>query len=285
MATDPVASSPNDDDVNALARLVAGSNRLLILTGAGVSTASGIPDYRDEAGEWKRSAPMQFGEFTGSDVARRRYWARSMIGWPRVREARPNAAHASLAVLEQHGHVHALVTQNVDGLHQRAGSQHVIDLHGRLDEVVCLNCGHVEPRQAYQNALLARNSAWADLDAVIAPDGDAYLDGVDFGAFDPAPCPVCGGVMKPRVVFYGESIPASVAEAARSAMEQADALLVVGSSLMVFSGYRFVRHMAQNERPVAVINRGVTRADDLIDLKINADVSATLDALVARMRA
>ncbi len=270
------------DHLEAVAALVATvrtSQRLLVLTGAGVSTASGIPDYRDERGEWKRSAPMQFADFVGNDASRRRYWARSMIGWPRVQLAKPNPAHDSLARLEQQGHIAQLVTQNVDGLHQRAGSQNVIDMHGRLDEVICLDCGYTEPRDDYQARLHSLNPDWRELEAGIAPDGDADLEGADFARFLPAPCPVCGGVIKPRVVFYGESIPGEVSRASNAALADADALLVVGSSLMVFSGFRFARSMAERGQPVAAINRGKTRADELIDLKIDADIGSTLQAL------
>ncbi|MEM6639336.1 MAG: NAD-dependent protein deacetylase [Pseudomonadota bacterium] len=265
--------------LDELAAIMRSSSRFLVLTGAGVSTDSGIPDYRDRDGEWKRSAPMQFSEFSGSERARKRYWARSMVGWPQVRNARPNAAHAALARLEQLGFIHTLVTQNVDGLHQRAGSRQVIDLHGRLDEVICLSCQNTLPRDEYQDALIARNAKWAGLDAGIAPDGDADLDGVDFDAFEPVPCPICAGAMKPRVVFYGESIPGAISRQANAVLDAADGLLVVGSSLMVFSGFRFARSMAERGRPVAAINRGKTRADGLIGLKIDADIALALARL------
>lgn len=277
------ASFDSADQIAELARILRASERPLILTGAGVSTASGIPDYRDEKGEWKRSAPMQYNDFVGNEYSRRRYWARSMIGWPRVQQARPNAAHDTLARLEASGHIHTLVTQNVDGLHQRAGSRNVIDMHGRLDEVICLACGHTQPRDEYQQALLARNAQWAGLEAGTAPDGDADLEGAAFEQFEPVPCPICGGVMKPRVVFYGESIPGPVTRAANAALAEADALLVVGSSLMVFSGFRFARSMAERNQPVAAINRGKTRADELIGLKVQADIAETLGALAAAL--
>ncbi|MEO1573788.1 MAG: NAD-dependent protein deacetylase [Pseudomonadota bacterium] len=278
-------AAPSERDLDRLANLARNAERLLVLTGAGVSTASGIPDYRDEDGEWKRSAPMQFADFKGNERSRRRYWARSMIGWPRVQLARPNAAHATLAQLEQQGHVHQLVTQNVDGLHQRAGSRNVIDMHGRLDDVCCLSCDYTEARDSYQDKLIARNAAWTGLDAGTAPDGDADLEVADFDRFKLVPCPVCGGIIKPRVVFYGESIPGPVTRAANAALADADALLVVGSSLMVFSGFRFARSMAERGQPVAAINRGKTRADELIGLKIQADIAPTLGQLAQRLDA
>ncbi|MFK8016324.1 MAG: NAD-dependent protein deacetylase [Gammaproteobacteria bacterium] len=278
---------PNTGDVSPQRRLrqfVAEHKKLLVLTGAGVSTRSGIPDYRDEKGDWKRSAPMQFNDFVGNAASRQRYWARSMIGWPRVKLADPNDAHRALSALERSGHIQMLVTQNVDRLHQRAGSRHVIDLHGRLDQVECLDNKHVQSRDSYQAQLMAANPSWQSMEATTAPDGDADLDDVDFGSFVVAPCVTCGNVVKPKVVFYGESIPREVTLAANAALDDADALLVIGSSLMVFSGFRFARTMSQTGRPVAMLNRGVTRADDLLDLKIEADIARTLASLNHEMR-
>jgi NAD-dependent SIR2 family protein deacetylase len=276
----PVAA---EVEIDALCDVFERSERLLVLTGAGISTASGIPDYRDDNGDWKRNAPMQFRDFVDNKTARQRYWARSMIGWPRIRHAKPNDAHKALCQLESEGLLHTVVTQNVDRLHQRAGSQRVIDLHGRLDEVMCLEHGHTQPREDYQAELMARNPEWAELDATTAPDGDADLDGQDFSKFDVAPCPTCGGVIKPSVVFYGESVPAATTSAANAELDAADTLLVIGSSLMVFSGYRFARTMAQTNRSVAMLNRGKSRADDLIGLKVEADIATTLKAITNRL--
>ena len=257
--------------------------KLLVLTGAGVSTRSGIPDYRDENGDWKRAAPMQFNDFVGNAASRQRYWARSMIGWPRVQLAKPNAAHHALGDLQRAGHIDVLITQNVDRLHQRAGSNNAIDLHGRLDRVQCLGDGHVQWRDAYQTQLINANPDWQTVDATIAPDGDADLNDVDFSSFTVPPCVECGAVVKPKVVFYGESIPRETTLAANAALDNADALLVVGSSLMVFSGFRFARTMAQSGRPIAMLNRGRTRADDLIDLKIEEDIAQTLKSVADRL--
>ncbi|MFK8083475.1 MAG: NAD-dependent protein deacetylase [Granulosicoccus sp.] len=270
-------------EIDALCDVFERSERLLVLTGAGMSTASGIPDYRDDNGDWKRNAPMQFKDFVENEASRKRYWARSMIGWPRIKHAEPNDAHRALGALEANNFLHALVTQNVDRLHQRAGSEHVIDLHGRLDEVACVENKHAQPRDQYQATLLADNPEWAKLDATTAPDGDADLDGEDFASFKVAPCPDCGGMMKPSVVFYGESVPAVTTKAANAELAAADALLVIGSSLMVFSGFRFARTMAESGRPVAMLNRGRTRADDLIGLKVEADIAATLNVVVERL--
>jgi len=280
-------SIPNSSDSTPQQRLqqfVIEHNKLLVLTGAGVSTRSGIPDYRDENGDWKRSAPMQYNDFVGNAASRQRYWARSMIGWPRVQLAEPNDAHRALSALESAGQIHTLVTQNVDRLHQRAGSRNVIDLHGRLDQVECLDHKHVQSRDDYQAQLVAANPSWQSMDATTAPDGDADLNEVDFSSFVVAPCVECGSVVKPKVVFYGESIPREVTLAANAALDGADALLVIGSSLMVFSGFRFARTMSQTGRPVAMLNRGVTRADDLLNLKIEADIARTLVGLTDEMR-
>jgi NAD-dependent SIR2 family protein deacetylase len=195
---------------------------------------------------------------------------RSLVGWRRMRAALPNDAHRALAALEAQGRVTQLVTQNVDGLHQAAGSRNVIDLHGRVDVVRCLQCEAELPRERVQAELVACNPDFIALDAVEAPDGDAALDGIDFAAFEVPACAVCGGLLKPDVVFFGESVPAERVQRAFAALEQADAMLVVGSSLMVYSGYRFVQAMAELGRPIAAINLGCTRADELLALKVTA---------------
>lgn len=265
--------------IDALRGFLDRHRRLLVLTGAGISTGSGIPDYRDQDGDWKRAPPVTFQAFTGEAATRRRYWARSLLGWPRFVRARANAAHHALAALEREGRIEALVTQNVDGLHQQAGSERVIDLHGRLDRVVCLGCGADQPRDALQRELQARNPGWERHAAGIAPDGDADLDGVDFSLFDVPGCADCGGMLKPDVVFYGESVPRPRVDAALAHLRRSDALLVVGSSLMVYSGFRFARIAAESGIPVAALNRGRTRADDLLALKIEADCAPVLAAL------
>ena len=254
--------------------------RLLVLTGAGCSTDSGIPDYRDDQGQWKRAPPMTFQAFTGSQAARQRYWARSLIGWAVMHAARPGPAHLALARLEAAGHVELLLTQNVDGLHHAAGSQRVIDLHGRIDTVVCLACHAHLPRADFQGLLHARNPAWQHHHAHTAPDGDADLDGLDFSSFNVPPCPACGvGVLKPDVVFFGENVPRPRVDAALAALHRADALLVAGSSLMVYSGYRFAQAAAASGKPIAAINLGRTRADDLLALKVQQPVGDALQAL------
>ena len=254
--------------------------RLFVLTGAGCSAPSGIPDYRDSDGRWKRAAPMTYQAFMQSEAARRRYWARSLTGWRRIRAAAPNAAHTALARLEASGKCEHLTTQNVDRLHQAAGSARVIDLHGRLDRVLCAGCGATSPRADLQDELIRRNADWAALDARDAPDGDADLDGVDFSAFEVPACAECGGVLKPDVVFFGENVPRRRVERAYAHLDASDAVLVVGSSLMVYSGYRFVERAAAAGKPIAAVNLGRTRADALLALKLEASCETALAFLL-----
>ena len=254
--------------MESLVAFVERHPRLFVLTGAGCSTESGIPDYRDTDGEWKRRPPIMFQQFVGNERARKRYWARSLVGFRRMRAARPNDAHRSLVSLERRGRLAQLVTQNVDGLHQAAGSRTVIDLHGRIDVVRCLGCQRRTPREQVQSELVRRNPGYAVLDAFEAPDGDADLEGVTFDTFDVPVCDVCGGLLKPDVVFFGENVPGERVRQAMASLDVADAMLVVGSSLMVYSGYRFVQAMADAGKPIAAINLGRTRADHLLALKV-----------------
>lgn len=280
--------TPDDDfmPIPAAARLAEwldGRRRVTVLTGAGCSAASGIPVYRDDAGCWMRKPPVQFAAFVGDAVTRARYWARSLAGWARFADAQPNAAHAALVRLEAAGRIGGIVTQNVDGLHQRAGSRAVIDLHGRLDQVQCLGCGASLPRAEFQALLEARNPEWAALPANMAPDGDADLENLDFAAFDVPACAHCGGVLKPAVVFFGEAVPPGRAADALARVTGADALLVVGSSLMVWSGFRLVRAAAERGIPVAVVNLGDTRADALLSLKVRARCGEILSNVAERL--
>jgi NAD-dependent SIR2 family protein deacetylase len=255
-------------------------HRLFILTGAGCSTRSGIPDYRDADGQWKRSQPVTYQAFMGGEATRRRYWARSMLGWRRFSRARPNDTHRALAKLESIGKSELLLTQNVDRLHQAAGSERVIDLHGRLDLVRCTGCEARTSREAMQVELTRLNAGWLALDAADAPDGDADLDGADFSSFDVPPCRRCGGVLKPDVVFFGENVPRDRVEAAARHLGEADAMLVVGSSLMVYSGYRFAEMAARAAKPIAIVNLGRTRADDLTALKVERPSETALAFLL-----
>jgi len=264
-----------------LARFIESHPRLFVLTGAGCSTDSGIPDYRDSDGAWKRTPPVTYQAFMGEERTRRRYWARSLVGWRHFGRAEPNGTHHALQRLEAQGRLELLVTQNVDGLHQRAGQRQVVDLHGRLDEVRCMTCEWRQPRATFQRELERLNPDWAVLEAAEAPDGDADLEAARFDDFVVPPCPACGGVLKPDVVFFGENVPRERVMHAMQALEAADAVLVVGSSLMVFSGYRFVHAAARIGKPVAAVNLGRTRGDPLLSLKVEAPCAEALSFLLA----
>lgn len=265
---------------SALCEFIERHPRLFVLTGAGCSTASGIPDWRNADGDWKRARPIMFQAFMTDEFVRRRYWARSLVGWEHFRRARPNDAHRALASLAHRGRITGLVTQNVDRLHQAAGSRDVIDLHGRLDQVRCMDCERRLPRADFQEELLRRNPDWAGLAANEAPDGDADLDGADFTRFQVPACPHCGGLLKPDVVFFGESVPPERVRGAMDRLRRADAMLVVGSSLMVLSGYRFARAAAAAGKPLAAVNLGRTRADPLLTLKVTQPCAAALAFLL-----
>jgi NAD-dependent SIR2 family protein deacetylase len=265
---------------SALEKFIENHRRLFILTGAGCSTNSGIPDYRDANGNWKRTQPVRFQAFMADELTRRRYWARSMIGWRHFGQAVPNDAHHALARLEASGRSQMLLTQNVDRLHQAAGSRVVIDLHGRLDLVRCMACSAAVRRADFQDSLMSLNAAWADQDAAVLPDGDADLDHKDFSGFAVPHCASCGGLIKPDVVFFGESVPRNQIRFAMESLEQADAMLVVGSSLMVYSGFRLVQSAARRGIPIAAINIGRTRADDLLTLKVADRCEAALSFLL-----
>jgi len=278
--TASLVASSAASEVDDLARHLARARRLFVLSGAGISTDSGIPDYRDEAGQWKHRQPMRFQEFSRSLAARQRYWARSLVGFQRIDAASPNRAHLALAQLERRLKVELLVTQNVDGLHQKAGSQNVLDLHGRLDLVECLGCRHELSRHEFQAVLGELNPSFRGHPSFVKPDGDAELGSLDTSKFLVPPCTRCGGILKPAVVFFGESVPAPRVAQAMDALGQAEALLVVGSSLMVFSGYRFAREAARRQVPILIVNRGKTRADELATLKVALPVGEALPRLV-----
>lgn len=266
---------------NPLYDFVERHPRLFVLSGAGISTESGIPCYRDTEGQRTGRAPILLKDFMGSEFARKRYWARSMIGWPLVAGAAPNAAHLAVARLERLGLFERLVTQNVDGLHTSAGNTDVIELHGNIGRVRCMECGDETSRGALQPRLIADNPGFVGLAALPVADGDAQLEGYDFAAFHVPGCTRCGGLLKPDVVFFGEGVPRTRVDAAAAALEQADAMLVLGSSLMVYSGFRFCEWAARAGKPIAAVNLGKTRADALLQLKVEAPCGATLDALAS----
>jgi NAD-dependent SIR2 family protein deacetylase len=271
----------NDTDLRALADLLR-DRRAVALAGAGMSTESGIPDYRGPETARRARNPMQARQFLSEPTARARYWARSMLGWPRIAAARPNDAHRALATLERSSALTGVITQNVDGLHQAAGSQRVVELHGALARVRCLDCGAHEPRTSLQERLHAQNPGWDAHTAPLAPDGDADLEAA-LSTFHVPPCLACDGVLKPDVVFFGENVPRPVVDAAWSLFDEADALLVVGSSLTVYSGFRFVRRAAERGIPVAIINIGATRGDDHATLRIDARLGDLLPRLATAM--
>lgn len=270
--------------MEALLEHLEGIGRIAVISGAGCSTASGIGDYRDEQGGWKRPQPIQMQDFVSREAARRRYWARSMLGWPMMRRARPNPAHRALAELESLGLVAGIITQNVDGLHQQAGSLQVLELHGSLAEVVCLKCGARLGRSRVQDRLERDNPFLHQASAAAAPDGDAELsDTLDLSGFRVPDCRHCGGILKPDVVFYGDSVPRDRVAAAKALVESVDAVLIIGSSLMVFSSFRFCRLAHLLGIPLLAVNRGVTRADEWLACKVEADCTEVLPALVQSM--
>ena len=280
---DATFRSGNTDALDRLARFVERHPRLFVLTGAGVSTASGIPDYRDHDGQWKHRQPVCYQEFLRYERMRQRYWARSLIGWPRFAQARPNAAHRALAHLESMGYVQHLVTQNVDRLHQQAGSARVIDLHGRLDRVECLHCGQALARATFQQSLQALNPQFNGHKATMTPDGDADWAETDLSTFRVPGCRECGGVLKPAVVFFGECVPRRTVELVYRHLAEADAIVTVGSSLMVYSAYRFCRAAVEQGKPVAVVNLGRTRIDAELSLKVIGSCAEVLGELVERL--
>ena len=263
-----------------LTSLLSG-RRIAVLTGAGCSTESGIPDYRGPETRRRARNPIQYRAFLGDPASRRRYWARAMVGWARFSAAQPNDAHRALAAMEEAGLLTGLVTQNVDRLHQDAGSRNVVELHGALAEVICLSCGRLSPRGRLQERLLEANPGWADRVAELAPDGDAEIDpSRDFRVVG---CERCRGPLKPHVVFFGEGVPRERVEAAWAIVDAADVLLVVGSSLAVYSGYRFVRGAAKRGQPIALINLGETRGDGHARVRVDARAGQLLPHLLRRL--
>ena len=258
---------------------MVGDGGVLVLSGAGLSTESGIPDYRGPTGKIRESAPVQHRDFISSAEARTRYWARSTVGWPHVRSAQPNRGHRAVAALEAAGLLIGVVTQNVDGLHQAAGSVNVLELHGSLHSVVCLGCGAICPRDQVQRAILRDNQGWHLLSARKTPDGDAVLPRTLIDTFVRPVCSVCGSDLKPDVVFFGDSVPADTIQGAWRMFEKARVLLVLGSSLTVYSGFRFAERASRQQIPVAIVNMGPTRADSIAAIKIEAALGETLSRL------
>jgi len=257
--------------------------RVVALTGAGVSTESGIPDYRSPEAALRTRRPIHGPDFVRSAEVRRRYWARAMVGWERFRHARPGPAHFGLAALEASGVVTGVITQNVDRLHRAAGSRSVVELHGALAEVVCLGCGALHDREDVQRRMREDNRLWLDGAAPVAPDGDAELADESVATFEPPSCPRCRGPLKLRVVFFGDNVERHVVEEAFAWLDEADVLLVAGTSLAVFSGYRFLRRALAREISIAIVNLGPVRGEEQARIKIEASTGAVLRELALRL--
>lgn len=263
--------------MQSIISLLTSQQNWLMLTGAGVSAESGVPTYRDRKGVWQRLPPVTHQAFMADHHARQRFWARNMVGWRHMVDAQPNRAHRALVALEELGLAHYLVTQNVDGLHQRAGSQRVIDLHGRVDTVSCMNCGLKYPRAPLQIWLEQHNPDYSKLSGTIAPDGDADIDYLDFSQLQVPDCQHCGGILKPDAVFYGDSVSKEKVQFAEQQLRQSQGLLVLGSSLAVYSGYRFCLWAQEQGKPIVILNDGETRADHLATAKAEGSCATVLE--------
>ncbi len=273
---------PGTTDLGQVTEALGGGG-LLVLSGAGISTESGIPDYRGEGGSLSRHTPMTYQDFTASAHARRRYWARSHLGWRTFGRALPNAGHRAVAAFGRHGLLSGVITQNVDGLHQTAGSEDVVELHGSLARVVCLTCGTFTPRRELARRLEEANAGFDPVAAEINPDGDADLTDEQIGDFHVVPCAMCGGILKPDVVFFGETVPPQRVEHCRTLVREAASLLVLGSSLTVMSGLRFVRQAAEAGTPVLIVNRDPTRGDRHAVTRVALPLGAALTAVAERL--
>ncbi|MFF3976278.1 NAD-dependent protein deacetylase [Streptomyces sp. NPDC001828] len=274
--------SPGTTDLGPVVDALSAGG-VLVLSGAGISTESGIPDYRGEGGSLSRHTPMTYQDFTAGAQARRRYWARSHLGWRTFGRARPNAGHRAVAAFARHGLLSGVITQNVDGLHQAAGSQDVVELHGSLDRVVCLSCGAFSPRRELATRLEEANVGFEPVAAAVNPDGDADLTDEQVKDFRVVPCERCGGILKPDVVFFGETVPPERVERCRTLVREASSLLVLGSSLTVMSGLRFVRQAAQADRPVLIVNRDPTRGDQHAVTRVALPLGAALTTVADRL--
>ncbi|MFC8359049.1 NAD-dependent protein deacetylase [Streptomyces griseorubiginosus] len=280
--TPPADLPPGTTDLRPVVDALR-AGRVLVITGAGISTESGIPAYRGAGGSLSRHTPMTYQDFTGSPQARRRYWARSHLGWRTFGRARPNTGHRAVAAFARHGLLSGVITQNVDGLHQAAGSEDVVELHGSLARVRCLDCDAMTSRHDLAVRLEAANAGFAPVAAGINPDGDADLTDEQVAGFQVVPCEDCGGVLKPDVVFFGESVPVQRIERCRGLVHEAGSLLVLGSSLTVMSGLRFVRQAAQADKPVLIVNRDPTRGDALARTRIGLPLGTALTTVADRL--
>ena len=274
-----MAEFSNPPDNNDLQDFLADKRNLIVLSGAGISVSSGIPTYRDKTGNWKRSNPIQHQDFMLRKLARQRYWLRSFSGWPAVASAVPTPSHNVIAELERCKIVQMVVTQNVDRLHQQAGSQNVIDLHGRLDEVICMSCQKITPRNTLQSELTLLNPSFSR-QGNIAPDGDADVPEKLVPDFVVPPCEDCGEILKPNVVFFGDSVNKSIVQRVYDGIDDSDGMLIVGTSLKVFSGYRFCRYATQQQKPIASINPGLSRGEDMIQVIVRRESDDVLPPIL-----
>lgn len=279
----PEADPTSESDMYNLTNFVRQNRKILVLTGAGISTESGIPDYRSEGvGLYARSnnRPVQYSDFVRSASIRQRYWARNFVGWPQFSSFLPNICHKILRQWEISGKLHWLVTQNVDALHFKAGSEHLTELHGSAHRVMCLNCENRMPRTELQDLIHKHNPSWRAESVEMAPDGDVRLNTEQVQGFKVPPCPSCGGVLKPEIIFFGDSVPKPTVNFVFGKVTESDGLLVLGSSLEVYSGFRFVNAAQMQGKPIAIVNIGPTRADDLASVKISAKCSDVLQQIL-----
>jgi len=265
--------------IEHVAQLISNNQPVTVITGAGLSASSGLPVYRDAEGNWIHSEPVQGPKFRASEKTRQRYWCRSYFGWQSFSKAAPNSAHHDLATLEENGFVNTVITQNVDGLHQSAGSRNTVALHGNLSEVICLNCGDITQRADLQQRLQANNPEFLKVEFSVAPDGDAIVHDSHIEKFNAVACTNCGGVLQPYVVFYGDNVPKLRVQHCMQRVLESELLVCAGTSLMVYSGFRFCKAAVSAGIPLVIINKGITRADDLASAKINDDCEVVLSQL------
>ena len=281
--TSIVAQTKSKDQIEELILQLKNKRNIWVLTGSGISAPSGIPTYRDDKGQWKSANPIQHNEFIQHESYRQRYWARSMVGWKLTGKAQPNATHKAITKLQQHGRISQIVTQNVDGLHRVAGSKEVIDLHGRLGEIKCLQCEQITSRKEYQSRLVKVNTELDQTDFTILPDGDANVEDFDMSQISIPSCENCGGVLMPHVVFFGGIVPKYRVEKAYETLAKSDCLLAIGSSLNVFSGFRFPRWASQNGIPMYAVNQGEMRGQELFDLIVTEPCELVLPEIISRI--
>lgn len=278
---------PIQKNTDQLIAVLKNKRKIWILSGAGLSAPSGIPTYRDHKGIWQASSPIQHNEFITEKSSRKRYWARSMAGWILTEHAKPNAAHHAITQLQQHGLLSKIVTQNVDRLHSHAGAKEVIDLHGRIDQVICLDCAEISQRANYQRRLIDVNLTFNDyikrISSQALPDGDANIDDYNTDSINIPPCKKCAGTLMPNVVFFGGAVPKERVNLAFQTLSKADCLLVIGSSLKVFSGFRFPRWAHQNNVPLYAINQGEMRGEEMFDLVVTESCEKILPQLVSQL--